>query len=128
MTNQASQPDPNVLRLPIVFGTFFMAFLTFALPIYGKTLGASALEIGGLFSVLALVMTFLRPLAGWAMDRLGRKPFFIAALLCYAAAMLIFAFVNSIPGMYAAQVLRGLGSAMMGITAYTIATELSVKG
>src|SRR5512142_908152 len=81
----------HVLRWPILLGSLAFAFLAWSLPIAGKAMGASALEIGGLFSVFALVMALLRPVVGWGLERYGRRPFFIAALVCYAAAMAAFA-------------------------------------
>jgi hypothetical protein len=38
------------LQKPIMLGCLGFGFLWFALPIYSKILGASALEIGGMFS------------------------------------------------------------------------------
>ena len=78
------------LRLPILLGCLGFGFLWFALPIYSKILGASALEIGGMFSVFSLTIALLRPLIGIASDKLGRKIYFIAALGCYSASMVIF--------------------------------------
>jgi hypothetical protein len=42
---------------------FFM--LGLLLPVYGKQIGASVVEIGLYFSVFSLVTVLLRPLAGW---------------------------------------------------------------
>jgi hypothetical protein len=39
------------LQQPILLGCLGFGFLWFALPIYSKILGASALEIGGMFSI-----------------------------------------------------------------------------
>jgi MFS family permease len=114
-----------VLRWPILLCSLGFVFLEFALPVYGKALGATALEIGGFFSIFALVIALLRPVVGWALDRFGRKVFFVAAMVCYAAAMGLFSIANSVVGLYLGQVVRGIGSAMMWITAYTIATELA---
>ncbi len=113
------------IHYPILLGSLAFAFLEFFLPIYGKEMGASAVQIGGLFSIWAVAVALLRPLVGIGLDRLGRKPFFVAAVVCFAGAMLVFAFSSSIPGLFGAQLLRGLGSAMMWISAYTIATDLA---
>ena len=112
------------LRLPILLGCLGFGFLWFALPIYSKILGASALEIGGMFSVFSLTIALLRPLIGIASDKLGRKIFFIAALGCYSASMVIFSMADHILELYAGQIVSGIGSAMMFISAYTMATDL----
>jgi MFS transporter, DHA1 family, multidrug resistance protein len=123
------QPSParplEVLRWPILLGSLAFAFLSWSLPIAGRAMGASALEIGGFFSAFALVMALLRPAVGWGLDRFGRRPFFIAALVCYTLAMLTFALWQDVAGLYIGQLVRGLGSAMMWISAYTLATELA---
>lgn len=117
----------SVLYRPILLGSLGFGFLSFALPIYGKILGASALEIGGLFAIFSVVIALLRPLVGWALDRFGRKAFFVAALACYAGSMGLFAIARDIMWLYLAQLVRGLGSALMWISAYTIATDLAVS-
>lgn len=98
-------------------------FLWFALPIFGKRLGASALEIGALFSVFTLVTVLLRPLVGRALDRFGRKWFFVAGLACYAAAMATFAAVSSLGTLYIARIIQGIGASLLWLSAYTIATD-----
>jgi MFS family permease len=117
----------SVLDQPILFGSLSFAFLVFALPIYGKALGASALEIGGLFSVFPVAIALLRPIVGWALDKFGRKTFFVAALVCYAGSMGLFAAASDVVWLYLAQLVRGLGSALMWISAYTIATDLATS-
>lgn len=115
----------RTIHYPILLGSLAFAFLEFFLPIYGKEIGASAVQIGALFSIWAVAVALLRPLVGIGLDRLGRKPFFVAAVVCFSAAMLVFAFSTDILGLFGAQLLRGLGSAMMWISAYTIATDLA---
>lgn len=113
------------LQQPIFLGCLGFGFLWFALPIYSKILGASALEIGGMFSIFSLTIAILRPLIGIASDKMGRKYFFVASLACYAASMVIFSRANNIIELYAGQIASGIGSAMMIISAYTMATDLA---
>lgn len=114
------------LQPPILLGCLGFGFLWFALPIYSKILGASALEIGGMFSIFSLTIALLRPLIGIASDKIGRKFFFVAAMVSYAASMAIFSRANNIIELYAGQIVSGIGSAMMLISAYTMATDLAV--
>jgi len=115
----------TALLRSILLGSLAIAVLNFLLPIYSKQLGASATEIGGLFSVFFMVTMLARPVVGWGLDRLGRKPFLVVALLVYALSLALFAFANDLPLLYAARLVQGLGSSLLWIPAYTIATELS---
>ena len=80
--------------------TFWVSFpfgiLTFVLPIYGRELGATALEVGGFFSAVSLVPVVVRPFLGRALDRWGRRPFLLLGLLGYAVAMVMFCFADTV--------------------------------
>lgn len=95
------------------------------LPIYGKRLGASALEIGGLFSIIAATMAVIRPFVGWALDRFGRKAFFVAGIGFRAVSMAMFAFATDMAGLYAARLVQGIAASFTWIPAFTIATDLT---
>jgi len=125
---QTSGSGASALRWPILLGSLGFGILWFVLPIYGRRMGASALEIGGLFSVFSVMVVLLRPLVGRALDRFGRKPFFVAAFICYAGAMALFALASGVAGLYAARVVQGVGSALLWISAYAIATDLVPPG
>jgi DHA1 family multidrug resistance protein-like MFS transporter len=109
----------------ITTGSLAFAFLEFGLPIYGRSIGASALEIGGLYTTQAVIVVIMRPIVGWGLDRIGRKPFLVGALVCYTAAMALFARANGLVDLYIAQFVMGFASAMLAITAFTIGADLA---
>lgn len=113
------------LHQPILFNALPSVFLWFGLPIYGKSLGADALAIGGLYSVVAATMVVLRPVVGWGLDRFGRKRFFVTALVFTAIAMSVFAFARNLAGLYLARSLQGIAGAVMGVSVNTIVADLT---
>ncbi|KPK89213.1 MAG: hypothetical protein AMJ88_17890 [Anaerolineae bacterium SM23_ 63] len=107
----------------IFWVSFPFGILSFVLPIYGKDLGASALEIGGFFSALSVVPVVVRPFLGRVLDRWGRRPFLLIGLFSHAAAMVVFSFANSISLLTIARFVQGLGTAFLWLTAYTIIAD-----
>lgn len=59
------------LQTSIFLVSFPFGIIAFVLPIYSRQRGASALEIGSLFSAFSLATVLLRPLVGRAIDRAG---------------------------------------------------------
>ena len=115
----------NVLYRPILMVSLPFSFLGFTLPIYSKALGASALAIGGLYSVFTITLLVGRPLVGRAIDLYGRRRFFIAALIGYAVTMFFFAFATNLVGLYLARFAQGIASSLMWITVYAMVADLS---
>lgn len=102
-------------------------FINFALPVKSKALGASAFEIGGLFSLFTLSLLLFRPLIGIALDRYGRRWFLLIALVLYSAAYAGYGLAGNIEWMYAARLVQGLGAALLLLTVDAITTDLALK-
>jgi len=120
-----SLSTPSVLYRPVMLVSFGLTFLGFGLPIFAKAIGASAVEIGGLFTVFTLTTLLLRPLIGWALDRFGRRGILIAGMVAYALAMLLFSRAGNLPGLYLARFANGIASSLTWIAATTIVADLS---
>ncbi len=114
-----------VLHRPIFLASLGFTFLAFALPIYSKSLGATALAIGGLYSVFTVTTVIIRPFVGRALDRYGRKPFLLAGFIGYTLAMTVFALAKNLDGLYLARIFQGLASALLWISVNTIVADLS---
>ncbi len=113
---------------PVFLGSVAFVFLNFGLPIYAKSLGANAIEIGGMYTAFTLTMLVIRPIVGWALDRYGRRWFFTFAFLFYALAMYTFSGANSLGDFYLARFLQGIGASLMWVAARTIIADLTTTG
>ena len=100
-------------------------FVSFILPIYSKELGASALEIGGLFSILTITTLIFRPVTGWALDRFGRKPFLVFGLLLLSCSRFIYVFADSISVLYLARFITGISTLFLSVSVLTIVSDLA---
>jgi MFS family permease len=107
--------------------SFPFGILSFVLPIYGKELGATALEVGGFFSALSLVPVVVRPFLGRALDRWGRRPFLLLGLAGYAAAMIVFCLADTVLLLTLARFVQGMGQAFLWLTAYTIVADVAAE-
>lgn len=115
----------NYLSKSIMLGSFSFGIMSFILPIYSKSIGANAVSIGGLFSIISIVTLVLRPIIGKGIDKYGRKTFIVIAFLLYAAAMLMFSYSVSMKFLYASRFIQAVGSSFMWISAYSIAIDIA---
>jgi DHA1 family multidrug resistance protein-like MFS transporter len=122
-TNHFATLNRALLLVSLPFG-----ILNFVLPIYGKQIGASAVEIGLLFSIFSLMTVLLRPLVGAGLDRYGRRWFFIAGLAAYGLAMLAFAFSTAIFSLIIARMLQGVAAAVLWLAVNAIVADLAQAG
>ena len=128
MSQPPMLPQSRTLKM-LWWATFWVAFpfgiLSFVLPIYGKELGASALEVGGFFSAVSLVPVVVRPFLGRALDRWGRRPFLLLGLLSYVVAMVMFCLADTVLLLTVARFVQGLGQAFLWLSAYTIVADVA---
>jgi len=133
VTSETSDVEPRrrgtleTLGRAVFLVSFPFGILSFVLPVYGKELGASALEVGGLFSAISVVPLVLRPFLGRALDRWGRRPFFLMGLGGYVAAMILFCAADTVRLLTAARVVQGIGQAFLWISAYTIVADTAAE-
>jgi DHA1 family multidrug resistance protein-like MFS transporter len=130
MSSVAAQSRPRTL-VALGRAAFWVSFplgiLSFVLPVYGEELGASAVEIGGFFSAIALVPVIVRPFLGRAMDRWGRRPFLLLGLAGYAVATFMFCLADSVWMLLTARFVQGLGQAFLWLSAYAIVADVAAE-
>jgi MFS family permease len=123
------QIDPPAVIKNLWRSIFWVSFpfgvLSFLLPIYGKELGANALEIGGMFTAFSIVPALIRPFLGRALDRWGRKPFLVIGLGGYVVSVLLFSISDTVYLLTAGRFMQGVGSAFLWISLFTMLADLS---
>jgi len=124
---QEARNTLKILWRAVFWVSFPFGILSFVLPIYGKELGATALEVGGFFSAISFVPVIVRPFLGRALDRWGRRFFLLLGLLGYAAAMVVFCFADTVWLLTVARFVQGLGQAFLWLSAYTIVADVAAE-
>ncbi|MEO1137190.1 MAG: MFS transporter, partial [Pseudomonadota bacterium] len=113
------------LRRSLFLISASVVFITFALPLRAEDLGASAIQIGALYSLLTAAVFVMRPLSGYGLDALGRRPMFLAAAGAYFAANVLYAASGDVIGLFAARLMQGIGFAILAIAADTITADIA---
>lgn len=70
--------------------------------------GESAIQVA--FSIFIVTETWLVPLEGWLVDKLGPRPVVAGGALCAGIAWILNAYATSLPMLYAAAVIAGIGA------------------
>lgn len=128
LVQATSKEKPRALKAlwrSIFWVSFPFGILGFVLPIYGKEMGASALEIGAFFSAFSVIPVIVRPFLGRALDRWGRRPFLLLGLAGYVGAMIMFCFANTVLLLTMGRFIQGIGSAFLWISAYTMIADIA---
>jgi MFS transporter, DHA1 family, multidrug resistance protein len=122
----AGRGEPaRVLERSIFWVSWPFFMLGLLLPVYGDAIGAGVVEIGLFFSAFSAMTVLLRPMVGRALDRFGRRPFFLAGLAGYALAMAAFAFSEAVWTIIAARALQGVASSFMWLAAYAVTADVA---
>jgi len=115
----------RTLRQAIWTVSLPLGMLSFVLPVYGREIGADAVQIGLFFSAFSLVMVLLRPMVGTGLDRYGRRPFVLVGIAGYAASMFLFGLWNAVWGVILARIVQGIASACLWIAVDAIISDIS---
>ncbi len=124
----APSPNRTAALLITTVGSFMTPFLgssvAIALPTIGRELSMSAISLGWVSTAYLLAAAmFLVPL-GRIADIYGRKKIFTVGVFIYASASVLAAMSNSAVMLISAQVLGGIGAAMIFGTGVAIVTSV----
>lgn len=108
------------------FAQFLSFFLLLpALPIYARTLGIPESRIGLLTGAFPLAAMVVRPVAGWAADRVGRRPFLLGGSLVFAASSALYAVSRTMPSLLLVRGLHGCGMGLYPTGGMAMAADLA---
>jgi len=122
---------------PLISGPFarvtvanFFFFLNFAsfflLPLYVKSLGGSEAMVGAVMGTGGMAALIVLPFIGLALDRFGRRRFFVVGTIAMTAAALGYLRVDTIgPALFALRVVQGFSFAAAFTASTTLAAELA---
>lgn len=123
-------PDRLLTRnFILAFGAHFVQAFGYSslllFPVYLDHLGASRTEIGSIMAVSAIGSLAVRPLTGWALDAVGRKPVLIGGTLLLVLAMGLIAFVDKAgPMAYLCRWLFGLSAGALFPGYFALAADI----
>ncbi len=128
-SNTDSLHSLKVMRNALFLSSFPIGVLTLGIPIYVPTrLGLGAVQVGALFSIYALMTLIMRPFVGPAMDRYGRRRFFIAGLALQLISNVFFAAGSSFEWLFWGRLAQGVSAGMVWLSAYAITADLATRG
>lgn len=111
------------LRRPIILISLSSGVLAYLLTILASAKNMSAIGIGGLFSIVSLIILVLKPFVGRASDRVGRKPLLAGSMIMYCVSFITFSFATSSAILYFARSIQGIAAVLYSISTYGLITD-----
>jgi MFS family permease len=106
-------------RLLLILATMFLDILGVGLiipvaPFYATAYGATALEVGLLFTAFSAAQFIATPILGGLSDRYGRRPVLLLSLVGEAVGYVLMGIANSLPALYISRVVTGATAGNIG--------------
>lgn len=111
----------------VVLVAFFDTFSQFLVAPYARSLGAAAAVIGFTVAVYSATNLGGNLLAGYLMDRFGRKLLLISGLVAAAGAVLLYGFARDPSELMVVRAVHGLAAAVLAPAAFTLLGDLFPK-
>ncbi|HEY3064026.1 MAG TPA: MFS transporter [Chloroflexota bacterium] len=106
-------------RLTLILATMFLDILGVGIiipvaPFYATAYGASALEVGLLFTFYSAAQFLATPVLGGLSDRYGRRSILLVSLIGEVVGYLLMGFANSLAALYVARLVTGATAGNIG--------------
>lgn len=121
---------PRSRALPIALFTIFLDILGFGLiipiqPFYAESFGASATVVTLLSATFSAMQFLAAPFWGRLSDRVGRRPIILVSVAVGMLGHVLFATAGSLPMLFVARLVTGLGTANFGAAQAVVADTTS---
>jgi predicted MFS family arabinose efflux permease len=117
--------DFSLLTLANLFMAISFYFLLPTLPIFVvNALGADKSQIGYIIGVYTLSSVTIRPLAGYALDTVGRKPVYLYALALFALLMPVYTYASSLALLLLIRLIHGFSWGVITTGGGTIVADI----
>jgi len=110
----------TIFLISTAYGT-----ITFLLPVYAESLGATYLQLGLLGSIGSVVYTAMTLLTGLMLDRFEKIRFFLVFTAFGVLVPVLFSLTSRVPELFPLRGLLGVASAAFWVTASTLTADLS---
>ncbi len=116
--------------LGLLWGGGFAFFLSFylllsALPLYARGVGVPDAVLGLVIGCFAFASMVVKPWAGWASDRFGRRPLLVAGAAVFLTASLAYPASASTAALLAVRLLHGAGMGLYPTAAAAVVADLA---
>jgi len=118
----------SVLLISIFAAMLGLGIIAPLMPIYAKSLGATGIWLGIIFSGFSLSRAIFMPIVGKLSDKRGRKGFITSGLLLYSLISLLYTLAGKVYHLTAVRLVHGLASAMVVPVAMAYIGEVAEKG
>ena len=98
------------------------------LPLYASAFGASAIELGLVFTAFSISRSVFSPIVGRLSDRIGRRTLILVGLAVYAAVSVMYAWADSLWMLGIFRFIQGIGSVMVTPIAQAYVGDLTPRG
>jgi MFS family permease len=117
-------------RYPVLWLGAFAFYLSFllllsALPLFARRLGASDSAIGVIMGAFAVTSLALRPVAGWAADRWGRRPLMVTGAVVFVLASLAYGWSAGAAGLLLVRLAHGAGMGLYPTAASAMVADVT---
>lgn len=126
---QQGKPKLWTINFVLICLAHFSSYLVFygfapTLPIYIERFGGNSTIAGLAMASLTLAAVFSRPVAGWALDKYGRRLIFLGGLLLFLLPSLLYILMVPITLLIVLRFIQGLGWGVANTSSWTVASDI----